>query len=156
MHIEIFLKFMVSQVHYNVVIMTTMASQITSLTVVYSTIYSDADQSKHQSSVNSPHKWPVKRKMYPVDDVIMSRVPLFTYRCTLTHEKPVQRDNGCWITHMMVGRIGRPMQYDFHKLLQQLVHRDNLEMIWIKLKESWIAWCDTKRYDRNVSNHISK
>ena len=149
--------------------MTTMASQITSLTVVYSTIYSDADQSKHQSSaslafvwgihrgpVNSPHKWPVKRKMYPVDDVIMFRVPLFSYRCTLTHEKPVQRDNGCWIPHMMVGRIGRPMQYDFHKLLQQLVHRDNLEIIWIKLKESWIAWCDTKRYDRNVSNHISK
>ena len=30
--------------HYNDVIMTTVASQITSLTVVYSTVYSDADQ----------------------------------------------------------------------------------------------------------------
>ena len=58
--------------HYDDVIMGTIASQITSLTSVYSTVYSDADQSKHQSSaslafvwgihrgpVNSPHKWPV-------------------------------------------------------------------------------------------------
>ena len=64
--------------------MTTVASQITSLTVVYSTVYSDADQRKHQSSaslafvwgnspgpVNSPHKGPVTRKMFPFDDVIM-------------------------------------------------------------------------------------
>ena len=35
--------------HYNDVIMTTIASQITSLAVVYSTVYSDADQRKHQS-----------------------------------------------------------------------------------------------------------
>ena len=59
-------------------------SQITSLTIVYSTVYSDADQRKHQSSaslafargihrgpVNSPHKWAVMRKMFPFDDVIM-------------------------------------------------------------------------------------
>ena len=32
--------------------MTTIASQITSLTVVYSTVYSDADQRKHQSSAS--------------------------------------------------------------------------------------------------------
>ena len=70
--------------HYGDVIMGTMASQITSLTIVYSTVYSDADQRKHQSSallafvrgihwgpVNSPHKWPVTRKMFPFDDVIM-------------------------------------------------------------------------------------
>ena len=61
-----------------------MASQITSLTVVYSIIYLGADQIKHQSSVslafvrgihrwpvNSPHKGPVTRKMFPFDDVIM-------------------------------------------------------------------------------------
>ena len=67
---------------------TTMASQITSLTVVYSTVCSDADQRKHQSSaspafvwgihrgpVNSPHKWPVTRKMFPFDDVVMFSSP---------------------------------------------------------------------------------
>ena len=65
--------------------MGAIASLITSLTIVYSAVYSDADQSKHQSSaslafvwgihrgpVNSPHKWPVTRKMFPFDDVIMS------------------------------------------------------------------------------------
>ena len=71
-------------VHYDDVIMGAIASQITSLAIVYSIVYSGADQSKHQSStslafvwgihrgpVNSPHKWPVTRKMFPFDDVIM-------------------------------------------------------------------------------------
>ena len=38
--------------HYNDVIMTTIASQITSLTVVSSIVYSGADQRKHQSSAS--------------------------------------------------------------------------------------------------------
>ena len=38
--------------HYIDVITTTVASQITSLTAVYSTVYSDADQRKHQSSAS--------------------------------------------------------------------------------------------------------
>ena len=66
--------------------MSVIASQITSLTIVYSTVYPGVDQSKHQSSaslafvwgihrrpVNSPHKWPVTRKFFPFDDVIMSK-----------------------------------------------------------------------------------
>ena len=70
--------------HYNDVTMGSMMSQITSLTIVYSAVYSGADQRKHQSSaslafmwrihlgpVNSPHKWPVTRKIFPFDDVIM-------------------------------------------------------------------------------------
>ena len=64
--------------------MGAMVSQITSLNIVYSTGLSGADQRKHQSSaplafvrgihrrpVNFPHKWPVTRKMFPFDDVIM-------------------------------------------------------------------------------------
>ena len=43
--------------HYIDVIMTTMASQITSLTVVDSTVYSDADQRKHQSSAPLAFVW---------------------------------------------------------------------------------------------------
>ena len=71
--------------------MGTIASQITSLTIVYSTVYSGADQSKHQSSaslafvrgihrgpVNSPHKLPVTRKMFPFDDVIMVNLQQWT------------------------------------------------------------------------------
>ena len=82
--------------HYDDVIMSVIASQITSLTIVYSTVYPGADQSKHQSSaslafvwgihrgpVNSPHKWPVTRKMFPFDDVIM------------------WWENATWIIHMI-------------------------------------------------------
>ena len=71
--------------HYNDVIMSKIASQITSLTIVYWTVYSGPDQTKHQISaspafvpgnhrgpVNSPHKWPVTRKMFPFEDVIIA------------------------------------------------------------------------------------
>ena len=70
--------------HYDDVTMGAIASQITSLTIVYSIDCSGAYQSKHQGSaslafvrgihrgpVNSPHKWPVTRKMSSFDDVIM-------------------------------------------------------------------------------------
>ena len=70
--------------HYNDIIMSAMASQIASLTIVYFTVYSGTDERKHQSSaslafvrgihrwpVNSPHEGPVTRKMFPFDDVIM-------------------------------------------------------------------------------------
>ena len=75
-------KFIVQ--HYIDVIMVSIASQITSLTIVYSSVYSGPDQRKHQSSASlafvrgihrspviSPHKGPVTRKMLPFDDVIM-------------------------------------------------------------------------------------
>ena len=79
--------------HYSDVTMGAMASQNTSLTIVYITVYSGADQRKHQSSaslafvrgihrwpVNSPHKWPVTRKMFPFDDVIMECVYVFNQK----------------------------------------------------------------------------
>ena len=71
-------------VHYCDVIMGATASQITSITIVYSTVYSGSDQWKHKSSaslafvrgihrwpVNSPHKGPVTRNIFPFHDVIM-------------------------------------------------------------------------------------
>ena len=71
-------------VHYNGVIMSAMASQITSLTIVYSTVLSRR-RSKKTSKIrvtglcagNSPvtgefpNQGPVMRKMFPFDDVIM-------------------------------------------------------------------------------------
>ena len=77
------------------------ASQITSLTIVYSNVYSEADQRKHQSSaalafvwrihrgpVNSPHKWPVARKMFPFDDVIMKNRDVL--KCFIYSLSPVR------------------------------------------------------------------
>ena len=73
--------------------MSTMVSQITSLAIVCSIVYSVVDQRKHQSSaslafvwgnhrwpMNSPHKWPVTRKRFPFDDVIM-----IIFRWSLSH-----------------------------------------------------------------------
>ena len=53
--------------HYTDVIMTTMASQITSLTVVYSTVHSDADQRKHQSSASLAFVWGIHRDRWIPD-----------------------------------------------------------------------------------------
>ena len=71
-------------VHYRDVTRSAIASQITGVTIIYSTVCSGADQRKHQSSaslafvrgihrwpVNSSHNGPVTRKMFPFDDVIM-------------------------------------------------------------------------------------
>ena len=77
--------FMTVHIHHNDdVAMGAMASQITSLTIVYSTVYSGADQRKYQCSaslafvrgihrwpMNSPHKGPETRLKFPFDDVIM-------------------------------------------------------------------------------------
>ena len=79
--------------HFNDVIIGAIASLITSLTIVYTIVYPDADLGKHQSSaslafvwgihrgpVNFPHKGPVTRKMIPFDDVIMKREH-YSYLC---------------------------------------------------------------------------
>ena len=117
--------------HYNDVIMGTIAPQITSLTIVYSTVYSGADQSKHQSSaslafvcgihrgpVNSPHKWPVTRKKLPFDDVIMTRMnnPRTTW---------VSCDKLCWIN-------GLKTLYNAHNGSQWLAYLSG----WRLLSES--------------------
>ena len=73
--------------HYNDVIMSAMASQITEGSIICLTVCSGGDQRKHQGSaslafvreihrwpVDSPQKWPVTRKMFPFDDVIMAHV----------------------------------------------------------------------------------
>ena len=90
--------------HYNDVIISKIASQITSLTIVYSIVYSDADQIKHQSSaslafvrgihrgpVKSPHKWPVTRKMFPFDDVFV----YFSHLCSRKDRKckPISKNS---------------------------------------------------------------
>ena len=89
--------------------MSTMASQITSLAIVYS----DADQRKQQSSaslafvwgiqrwpVNSPHKWPETWKMFPFDDVIMS----FWTRVSGRLHLPFMQRNQCRNTRHMKNR----------------------------------------------------
>ena len=112
--------------HYDDVRMGAIASQITSLTIVYSIVYSDADQRKHQSSaslafvwvihrgpVNFPHKWPVTRKMFTLDDVIMlnhffqfmisllsPNIQVIWYT-TQVHNSPTYLYTLQWLAHIM-------------------------------------------------------
>ena len=82
--LAMFHLFQLTRCHYNDVIMSVMASQITGVSIVLSTVCPGADQRRHQSSasldfvrgihrwpMDSPHKGPVTRKMSPFDDVIM-------------------------------------------------------------------------------------
>ena len=106
--------------HYDDVIMTMLASQITSLTVVYSIVYSDVNQRKHQSSaslafvreihrgpVNFPHKWPVTRKMFPFDDFIMF---------TALHDVKHSWYHGpAWLNTLRPGQNGRHFLDDIFK-----------------------------------------
>ena len=114
----------------NDVIMTTIASQITSLTAVYSTVYSDVRRSKKTPKlrvtglwmgnspgpVNSPHKGPVTRKMFPFDDVIISTTctisvmrsdikckEIFTFSRICSARKGLTRWSG--VTHICVGKL---------------------------------------------------
>ena len=94
--------------HYNGVIMSAMASQITGVSIVNSTICSGVDQRKHQGSaslafvrgihrslVNSPHKGPVTRKMFPFDDIIMACEVLVSDICW-SSQVGVD-DHDCWV-----------------------------------------------------------
>ena len=117
----------------NDVIMSVMASQITSPMIVYSTVYSGTDQRKyqiltslafvrgiHRSPVNSPHKGPVTRKMFPLDDVIIIAhhvvIAWLTHRNVLTtcmardeyycvsmtvvkYTKPIRRTKSSYLIH---------------------------------------------------------
>ena len=75
---------MTTRFHYNDVTMSAVTSQITVISTVCLNVYSGAHQRKHRSSsslafgrgihwwpVDSPHKGPATRKMFPSDDVIM-------------------------------------------------------------------------------------
>ena len=101
--------------HYSEVIMGMMVSQIACLVIVYSTIYTGTDQRKHQSSmslafvrgihrwpVNSPHKWPVTRKMFPFDDIIMKSKYIFIFT-TINSTWQVLKDS---IGHRPVRALG--------------------------------------------------
>ena len=96
----------IGKIHYNDVKMSTMASQTTSLTIAYSTVYSGADQRKHQSSaslafvrgihrwpVNSPHKGPITRKIFPFHEVITR--PLWSNNIVPSNGEPCAKFSGC-------------------------------------------------------------
>ena len=89
----------------------TVTSQITSLTIVYSTIYSGANQRKHQSSaslafvasVNSPHKWPVTRKWFHL--MTSSCIILFSIKMNLLWPKLMATNHPWGLRHSSVDKF---------------------------------------------------
>ena len=88
--------------HYSDIIMSAVVSQITGVSVVYSTVCSGADQRKHQSSsslafvrgihwwpVNSPHKGPATRKNFYFMTSSCVSTPRHSYAVAI-HDHPRQ------------------------------------------------------------------
>ena len=124
--------------------MSTMACQITSLRIFYSTVYSGADQRKHQSSaslafvwwihrwqVNSPHKGPVTREMFPFDDVIMSQETGVTCSGMVT----LWTVNSFRITGHHNRSVLRSFDLFFVVSLNQLLKKQSIWLIWIMSQE---------------------
>ena len=139
-------------IYSNDVIMDVMESQITSLTIVYSTVYSGTDQRKDQSfaslafvraiprwPVVSPHKWRVTRKMFPFDEVIMQRIkPTFALIQTPTTSLFLMQQKGL---------LRPPTQ----RLMAKLVSRSAIVMealvsLWLRptaypIQYAFGLWC---------------
>ena len=105
--------------------MGAMAPQITSLTIVYSTVYSGVDKIKHQSSAslafcagNSPvtgefpYKRPVTRKMFPFDDIMNQMSLSSTVFCTriwlFAH---LSKDMSLYVLHLHISANTSTYEY---------------------------------------------
>ena len=128
------------------VIMGAIAFQITSLTTVYTIVYSDADQIKHQSSaplafrgihrwpVNSPHKWPLTRKMFPFGDVIMPCADLLWF--------PPLRTNFGTISIKIQAFLFKNVAYYFGaRSLHSGVRLNSRGSYYLKVKQKCIKTC---------------
>ena len=149
--------------------MDVIASQITSLTIVYSTFYQDADQRKHKSStslafvrglhrglVNSPHKGPATWEMFPFDDVTMSIISEYM---SLIKFMSTTCDTAIWWTLITL----RLQEYTthcrlyfiafFNQIFKQYVfmgHIDNTSAL-MQVMACCIQWLHNER--DGISNH---
>ena len=134
--------------HYSDITMSAMASEITSLTIVYSTVYSGADQRKDQSSaslafvrgihrwpVHSPHKGPVTRKMFPFDGVIMTNDGLVYWRFYASHGL----SESMVFLHLNQNQ-GWPI-FNFSFVIRKQLFQDLPPIVQYMLHVSPILWC---------------
>ena len=128
--------------------MSAMASQITSVSIVYSTVYSGVDQRKYQSSaslasvsrihrwqVNYPHKGSVTQKMFPFDDVIMSMLNYtFIYFSTDSKAPPSQ-----WEMSLQINPVSHWLGTDIGSALYLLTRICHMTCDWLETCIPW-AW----------------
>ena len=103
--------------YYIDVIMSAMTSQLTSLTIFFSIVYSGADQRKQQSSaslafvrgihrwpMNSSHKGPVTLKTFPFDDVISEDLFNHDYHIVSSNVSTARTNTICVWRHYLINR----------------------------------------------------
>ena len=142
--------------------MSTTASQITSVTIVYSTV-SGADQRKHQSSlslsfvrgihrwpVNSLHKGSVTREMFPFDDVIMTWITVEGLKLPVLMpasqadrkcEKKFMFRRGSWIYRLNSRTVAYSEQYaNLELMINKHTHvRNHWYFWWLSHLNSYFA-----------------
>ena len=131
-------------IHYNDVMMSTMASQMTSLVIVYSTVYSRS-RSKKISKLrvtdlcagNSPvtGEFPAQTasnaEVFPFDDVIMTCASLHIHTCTTSlrwrhndHDSVSNHQpHGCLLSRLF-GRTSKKHQSSASLAFVRRIHRD--------------------------------
>ena len=120
--------------------MTTMGSQITSLTVLYSTVYSDADQRKHQSSASLAFVWGIHRDRWIPRTKGQLRGKCFhltTSSCYIFMVTPffVGRGlvNHCWAEFIKIYFHGRQCPFSLYRQR----HRDLIVITKMYFKSCW-------------------
>ena len=158
-----------SMLHHNDVMMSAMAYQITGVSIVCSTVGSDGDQRKYQSSVslvfvrgihrwpvNSPHKGPVTRKMFPLDDVIMTIYGqnIINNEIFLMSSRSLRRqdmDIYIYIREIKVCARGCLVQIDWYDLWKSLyIPAQHISEIYLKPVLLYL-----ERVARGVPNNLS-
>ena len=139
-----------SAAHYNGVIMSAKTSQITSVSILCSTVGPGADHRKHESStslafvrgihrwlVNSPHKRPVTRKMLQFDDFI-------------TKEAFFQSNELIWSLWHTTGSQAYHGHMIFSRLVKAKNLQDGLHLLSLLISLLWTHWWGSKLLKYNI------
>ena len=143
--------------------MSVMASQITGASIVCTTVCSSADKEKNIKSlrhwpVNSPHKGPQSRKMFPFDDVIMKLMLMrrTVWYITLDRHFNKLQLNGQLpsnILSLLVTFWERGMPIPLYMIFCLLIHNDPddtyvyIEVLWL------VVFVVAVLFQRNWGNH---
>ena len=123
--------------------------------------------------VNSPHKWPVTRKMFPFDDVIMFKAwQSYTHTLSrslrdVTHRRPrgrirCARSGWCWCRDPSTRAGWPPLLQAWHATCRPWhprlccspphQHRGHSGRTWCKMSGPWAAWWWARWSVMNTSN----
>ena len=138
--------------------MGAMPSQIIRFTTVYSSVYSGADQRNHQSSaslafvwgihrwpVNSPHKWPVTRKNFSVDDVVLN------YHCLRWYQIKNGNDGVMTGKHYLQKKAIFMKIYCKGQLMRNVLFPCQLGIY----DDSWLVFIKNRHYSQDFLRHTS-